>query len=778
MPYEIIYPAKSVHSEFETRDFRLPVKHEMELRDLLHILQRRKSIVLAVFLLGIVLAGVSGLFVHKEYSSTATVEVNKDQENALGLRDLSGTPSNPANLDDLNSDLLTQQAVITSDNIAMRVIEKLKLYRYPPYSRVMNPGSAVELGKAPLRDNNLLHMFRSRLKVSLVKGTRLITITYTDPDPVRSTEVANAVVDAYMTDFTQSRFQATTKASSWLANQLLDLKNKVSETQARVDKYQQESGLVGMTIPPDGFPGWSPANVPSANSIPLERLNQLNRDLTSAEVSRIAKEAVYRMTQSQDPDSVLGEGSATLAQSLGADTVLSPGSPDVTLLQQLRQRQSQLEMQLAAATTKYGARNPLIMQLRNEEATEAGQIRTEMGRIRAQAKNDFTMATIAENAIRGRIAAQEEQVHNVSTKAEQLLMLEQEAYSSRQLYQDLYTKLQEATIAAGINASKITLVDQARIPVRPSSPRELMRIVMGGALGLVCGLLAAYLWEYFDDTITTPEQIEQVTPVRLLGVIPGFPVRRKALPRRAPPLSIAHAPPVNPDAWVIHAPQSHVSEAYRGLRTALLARKQDSPATVVAVISGAPQEGKSITCFNTASAFAIQGNRVLYVDADLRRPSEGRMVSWSDAKGLSDYLSGSMPVAEIIHPSAEVESLFIMPAGGIPNNPAELIGSKRFKQMLEELKGKYDYIFLDTPPILLVTDGQLLSLYADGYMFVLRAGKTTREMLRHSLSLLETSHARPLGIVLNGMNLRAVRYPMYRNDRKGSAYYVEPQLQV
>jgi succinoglycan biosynthesis transport protein ExoP len=752
--------------------FRAVGPRDLELRDVLQVFKRRKAIVAGLVALGIVIGGATGLIAPKEFSSTAMVEVNKEQENALGLRDLSGTASGATTVDDLNNDLLTQQAVIKSDNIAMRVIEKLQLYKYPPYAAVLSASDYSKLGRAPQLDDALLRIFRARLKVSLVKGTRLIAITYEDPNPERSSRVANAIVDAYMTDYTQSRFQATTKASSWLSNQLADLKNKVAESQAKVDQYQKESGLVGVSM--NGRPGDVGSTV---NSIPVERLVELNHDLTSAEVSRIAKEAVYRTTENQDPDADLGSESSTLAQSLGANTVLASGNPDIALLQQLRSQQAQLQVQLAAAVTKYGERNPILVKLRNQEAAQGDQIRGEMDRIRAQAKNEFQMATLATNAIRGRIAAQEQQVQNISAKSDQLVLLQQEANSSRQLYQDLYTKLQEATVAAGINASKITPVDPARIPVRPSSLRELTRLEMGGAVGLMCGLLAACLWDYSDESIITPEQIEEMTSIRLLGVVPDYPARGKPLRKPVSPLSIGDVS--SGAAWLVHAPQSHMSEAYRGLRTALLVNKQSTPATVIAVLSGSPQEGKSATCFNTASAFAIQGNRVLYIDADLRRPFEGRIVEWPERKGLSDYLTNSVPLEEAIHRSAEVDSLSILPAGAIPPNPSELIGSTRFREMLDGLRRRYDYVFLDTPPLLLVTDGQMLSAYADGYMFVLRSGKTTKSTLRRSLAVLENSRARPLGIVLNGLDTRAVGYPMYRHDKKGGDYYVEaPQFQA
>ena len=208
----------------------------------------------------------------------------------------------------------------------------------------------MPLERAPLQRDRLLAMFRSRLHVSLIKGTRLVDVTYTDTDPNRSTAIANAVVDAYMNEYTQARYQASSRASSWLASQLADLKDKVATSQAKVDQFQQESGLTGITISAAaGKVSASRQTVPSSSdNVPLERLLELNRDLTNAEVSRIAREAIYRMTETQDPDVVLGIGSSALASSVGSGSPLSPGSSDLALLQQLRQQQAQIKVQLAA----------------------------------------------------------------------------------------------------------------------------------------------------------------------------------------------------------------------------------------------------------------------------------------------------------------------------------------------------------------------------------------------------------------------------------------------
>lgn len=762
----------------------MPHNADLELRDLVLIFRRRKGIVFVALVLGILLATVFLLLSQKQYSSTATIEINKENSNELGMVDLSGIESGLAGDNEINMELLTEESVIQSDNTALSVIERLGLESVPPYAVPTgndrkNSGLTQEQGlpldKAPFRRDRILQMFRSRLRVSLVKGTRLIDITYTDTDPARSTAVANAVVEAYMNEYTEARYQASSRASSWLTNQLADLKDRVAASQAKVDQFQRESGLTGMTLSAISQKPGDTTAVPSSDNVPLERLIELNRDLTSAEVTRIANEAVYRMTETQDPDVVLGIGSTSLATSLGPGSPLSPGSADLTLLQQLRQQKAQLKMQMAASSVKYGDMNPAMTQLRDEDKALDGQIAQELARIRTLAKNNLALSTLAEQGIQEQVSKQEQSVNTVAEKADQLVLLQEEALSSREIYQDLYTKLEEASVTAGIKASNVTLVNPARVSSHPSSPKTQLLLGLGGMLGLVLGLIAAFLWDYFDDSIVSIEQVEQISALPVLGVIPDFNQKQGAMSRygftsRSPELGDAKE-----KTWLLRAPRSHIAEAYRSLRTALLLSRAEKPPKVILVMSGSPGEGKSTTCLNTAAAFAIQGDRVLYIDADMRHSRGQEFFHCANDAGLSNCLTSGMPFEKALHPYAGIDTLFLLPAGPHPPNPSELLGSKRFVDLLEELKAHFDYIFIDSPPILLVTDAQLLSLHADGVITVLRSKKTTKRALQRMLSIMRTPGATSLGIVVNAMSSSSASYSGYGYYGKESEKYVEGQ---
>jgi len=779
MPSNPITPSKPGSSRPSTSGFKQLPDADIDLRDIVLILRRRKVIILAAFALGVALASYSALTAPRLYSSTSTIEVNKESGNALGLEDLSGMSSLGGG-DQLNVDLMTQVAVITDENTILAVIAQLRLDSMPPYAILavkngketpLSRERGLPLEKAPNQRARLLGMFKSRLAVKIVKGTRLISITYTDTDPNRSTAIANAVVDAYVNEYTQARYQASSKTSSWLGNQLADLKDKVSSSQEKAETFQREAGLVGMaSMQASSEGGRSGASGTSPDNVPLERLLDLNKDLTNAEVSRIAKEAAYHMTETQDPDVVLGVGSSSLASDLGSNSVLSAGSPDLQLLQKLREQRAQLGVELAASNTKYGAKNPAVLQLHNQENALDGQIRAEMERIRTRAKNDLALATLSENGIRQRISAQEQEVNKTSAKEDQLLLLQEEALSSREIYQNLYSKLEEASVTAGMKASNITLVSPARNAAVPSSPKVKVIVGMGGLLGLLFGLIVAFLWDYFDDSVTTAEQIEHLTSVPVIGVIPDYARKQGVVSNYGFSSGAPQPEESKSHAWVLRSPQSRIAEAYRSFRTAILLSRAEQPPKVILITSGSPGEGKSTTCFNAAASFAIQGARVLYIDADLRRSTACKFFNCSNGVGLTNCLTSGVPYETALKQSSEIETLYLLPSGYTAPNPSELLGSARFASLLEELKKNFEYIFIDSPPVLLVTDAQLISPLVDGYVIILRSGKTTKRLLTRCLALLGASKTSALGIVLNGIDAKSSAYSGYGYYGKGSYY--------
>lgn len=774
------------------------VSQELRFRDIVRILLKHSRLILLCLGAGFVVAIVVSIMMPPLYSGTATVEVDKSAGSSISFNDQSHSDDTGASGMDLAADLLTEKSVLENDSTALTVIKKLDLRSKPPFvfdpkqlesnSSVLSKAwaatvrfvqhpkdtaaakaqedamngeliqeSGLPLDQAPFVRVRDLAIFRKHLQVRLIKGTRLIEIHYTDPNPVQAAAVANAVVDAYLSNYRQTRYDATANASTWLASQLVDLKDKVQDSQEKVVDFERDNGLVGSTALSAG----EGATGGEGNNVELNRLVDLNKDLTTAQVDRISKEAVYRVTQTEDPSAVLGLGGTELARAGGESSVISPGSNDIALLQQLRQQRAALSIQYASAATTYGSKNPVLLQLQNQLSAIDKQITGEMDRIRKLAKNDYELSRISEDNVRASVAAQEEKVGKLNTGTAQLEVLEQQARSNRALYEDLYSKLEEAKVAAGVRASysNTNIVDPGRIPYMPSSPNIPLNLAIGLVLGLFCGCAASLLIEYFNDSVESAEEIELLTGAPLLGIVPAFTVNRIAsVPGENSNLAKREAKFREGAGWLQNAPSSVTAEAYRTLRTSLLMSKAEGPPKTVLFTSPAGGDGKSTTCMNTAVALAHQGNRVLLIDADMRRPSIDRLTNMEQSIGLSNLLTSQMDVSSLIQVHRDVANLWLLPSGDPTPVPAELLGSNRFRDVLQQLEEKFDFVFIDSPPLLLVTDALLIATQVQGVILVVRSGSTTRSALRDTARLLRTVRVALLGNVLNGANRKSSGY--------------------
>ncbi len=457
---------------------------DLHIRNLTDVVRRGKGIILLCTLGGLALGLLISLASSKQYEATSIIELTTTNSNSdlLGVQDLSGYGAELNQGEQMNSDLLTQLTVITSDSTILAVVERLHLQDSKPFAipsempnaSVGGKERGLPLDKAPLHREQVLATFHSHLKVEVVKGTRLISVSFRADDPVRAAQIANALVDSSIDEYTNSRFEASSRASKWLSDQLERLKQAVEDSQAEADVYQKQTGVAGLSVVSAASSG---GTIPSVtfNNFPLERLLELNRDLTAAQVARTEKEAIYHMTQTQDPAVVLGIGNASIA----TNSVLAQGSADLVLLQDLRQKQAIADTRLATAASKYGSKNPAVIELQVELTSIKEQISVELHRIQARSLNDLQLAVRTEEGIRQQVAKQQAEVAKTGDVAAKLVVLQQQAQVDRNLYQSLNSKLEEANVVAGIRGSNITVIDLARVNMTPTSPKPLRNLGTG-----------------------------------------------------------------------------------------------------------------------------------------------------------------------------------------------------------------------------------------------------------------------------------------------------------
>ncbi len=749
-----------------------PPGEEESLKGILRVLRKRKYFVGLCALGGVVLAILLCVLMTPQYKGTATIEVGKDAGTEANL--LHDAVASGGGADELKVDLTTHMEVLQSDTIALAVIRDLHLQDHRPFA--WKPGlmgffngenariraeQGLPLDQAPATRERLLTIFAKKLKVKNTPDTRLLTVSFMNPDPQLAANVANDVVSQYI--YYESRSQTTGPASKWLSAQLDALKQKFLASQEQLADFERKNGLTNVLLSTTGQGGGSGGST----HIPvLDKLDALNQQLTAAESNRLAKEAIYRLTQTQNPEVVVGLGSSSLP-GLAASAVVSQGS-GLEALQSLRQQQSVLNLQYADLATKDGAKNPHVLEVKNQQAALQQQIGEELQRINARAKNDYLLARQNETDLKQAFAQQQEDASRLNDSAVRLQVLTEEAVSSRQLYEGLYGKLQEANVQAGIHAASIGIADPARTSSERYPPPPIT-VAIGLAAGLLFGVSSAFIREHLDDTVQTPLQVGPMVQLPVLASIPTY-VEMGAEPsaRLTPTASRS-----GEASLLVTQPGSSAAEAYRALRTSILLSSPGAPLHTVLVSSPLVGEGKTTVAYNTAIAFAHVGRRVLLLDSDMRHPRLHDLFGVAKSPGLSEVLSSGQPLEAVIRPHASVQNLSLLPAGSKPGMPAELLGSARFDTLLQTLKGKYDLIIIDSAPMLLVSDATTLAGRVDATLCVIRAGVTTRTAVERVSQMLERSGSYATGLVLNGVNTNSVDFYHAYGYKGGAKYYEE-----
>jgi succinoglycan biosynthesis transport protein ExoP len=485
----------------------------------------------------------------------------------------------------------------------------------------------------------------------------------------------------------------------------------------------------------------------------LDTLDSLNQQLTAAQADRISKEAIYKLTQTKDPEAVASlaatAGDAGVSNAAAESAVSGAG---LELLRSFRQQQAALRVTYNDMLTKYGPNNQHLIETKSQLDTVNAQIAEEVSRINERARQEYLFAAQRENGIRAAFTQAQKQAGNLNVSAVKLQSLTQEATSSRQLYDSLYGKLKELNIQAALRATNISVADPARPPSAPKRPNPPLYLALGLIVGLFTGVTSAFVREHMDDTVTVALQLQSGANLPMLGNIPTSPGVRSLPSKFSSSGSALESSPL------INDPRSAGAESFRSLRTAIQVASQTGRLRTLLVTSPLFGEGKSTVAYNTAVAFALSGKRVLLLDADMRKPHLHDFFDRPCAPGLSDVLIGKAKAASCIYPHRTLPTLSLLPAGSETIASAELLESTEFDQLLATLTGEYDLIIADSPPILLLTDARVLSEKFGATIAVVRARQTTRTVLKSLSTVLEMSGSRAVGIVLNGVDTNSIDY--------------------
>ena len=682
-------------------------------------------LVLVCALLGTAAGYIENATSPRLYHSTANIEITQDTADQFRVDTGGGYDSGYIDVTKLDTEI----AILKSSTLALQTIKSLHLNQNKDF---LPPGSNRVWDLNKIRDRHaLIGMFEGGLAAERFGHTNILDLSFTARNPELAAVICNTLIDNYVQHNFSENYAATQEVSVWLQQQLGDLKSRLEASQERMLNAQKDIGLVG---------------IDQTQSIVLSRLVDISHDVTTAESQRLVAQAKLITLQTAPPD------------------VLATLSADPILLS-LKERMTALQAESANLSARYGVKNPRLLEIRSELAEVEQSMKIEQGTVLIRAQEEVNAAKENQAALQRRLDQEKNSAYMGNSKAVEYSLARREYEANRALYDGLQQRLQEAGIIAGLHSTNIRRIDPADAPDSPSSPRTSVNLTLGLLSGLGIGLLLSFMVEALDTNIKTIYDIEERLGLPMLGVVPQ--VDSKLL---SPETFVRDATSPVPGAW------SRLAEAYRALRTTILLSRAGRPPQVMLISSAMPSEGKTSVATLESIVFAINGARVLLIDSDLRRPSVHLRFRISNKVGLTSVLTGKTPLQDAITSIPGVPSLHILPAGPIAPMPAELLGSLQMQRLVEGLRANYDFILIDTPPVLTVTDAAVLVSISDGVVLVLRYGQASRNVVARASEILLRSGAHLLGVVLNAVDLQSSDYAEYY----GRAYndYYESRVDV
>ena len=638
----------------------------------------------------------------------------------------------------------TQYKILQGRDLALHAVKRLQLQAVPEFNgqgakppaltqaiadikaKVMalvrgEPETPARRAGGPLSENQQADAFLGRVQVAPVRGSRLVDVYFVSADPQFAARAVNVLAEEYVNQNLEFRLQNTDKTLDWLTEEVAKQQSVVQTSERMLAEYRENKNALSLE---------------DRQNIIVSRLNQVNDAASRARMTRIQKEALYnQVAAANDRESL-----STIASN--------------PFVQQLKTRVSELQREKLRLEDRYGEKHPDVQRVNGQIADAQRQLDLEVDRSVAAIKADY-QASVAEEKQLGRdLETQKAQATDLNRKSIDYSVLQREAESNRQVYESLLQREKEMRVVSNSRANNVRLLDRAEIPGSPFTPNTRRAWIMALLFGLGIGIAAAFAIDYLDDTVKTPEDVTWRLRLDFLGLVP------KVHGERHPLLS---------------GPVPHdFGEAFRALRTALVASSGTDATRLVAVTSTQPLEGKTTTAVNIALALAIGGARVLLIDADMRRPSLHKAMRLPNDRGLADLLAGTAKMREVVQRCGD-PNLLVISAGHTPSNPSELLGSDRMRAFLHQLTtGPFDWIIIDTPPVLAVTDAVVLAPLVHGVSFVIGAEMTRWRLAERAIETLQAGHPRAIAAILNRVDFDRNRYYYSRYyGHQYKSYYAE-----
>ena len=619
----------------------------------------------------------------------------------------------------------TQVEIIKSREVALKAIQKLKLYDNPDFDpRAPKKGFAAFLKQigfateeAPRQwteqalTEAVYGSFNANLTIEPIRLSQLVVIRFTAPNAALAATVSNTLAQTYIENDLDARYQMTRTASVWLQERLSGLKEKLNQSEQTLQDYRDKIGVVNVDK--------------STQSTNGPQIEQLQMRLIEARSRRADIEASYKVIQD--------------AVAAGGDLSSQPAVLNSGQVSDAKRQASDAARRLAEVSQRYGKDHPKYIQAESESRSTNENLQRQIDLVVGGINHDYERARSAEKMLESALAGARGSVQNINRKEFALGQYEREVESNRQMYDMFIKRSKETNVSSDLQTTVARVVDPAAVPGSPIKPKKSLIITVALFVGLLIGAMLALLLDVLDNTLKTSEEVESRLKQPVLTVIPML--SPEELER-----SVS-------GQLVLNAPNSVYAEAIRTARTGVLLSSVDVASRILLVTSSVPGEGKSTFSCNLAMAHSAT-KRTLLLDADMRRPSVTKTYGLDTTKpGLSELVAGTALLDDCVQKVAD-SKLVVLASGAIPPNPLELLLSDRFTHTLEALAKHFEVIVIDSPPIELVSDALVIASQSTGVIFVSKAQSTPYALARKGLRRLTRANAHIIGVVLNALDFK------------------------
>jgi succinoglycan biosynthesis transport protein ExoP len=701
---------------------------DIHILDRLAVIYRYRRIALAVFVLASAAMMIQGYSNVQIYQARAQILIEDERSTAVP-----GITVDNTYYEDPEPYYKTQYKILVGRDLTRRVIKKLKLETVPEYNgtavapagvpflsamkqrvadlvgrTAASPTETPKIDETP-DESGLVSAFVSHVAVSPVTGSRLVDITFNALDPKFAALAVNTLVDEYVDQNLALKLQGTQNMIEWLEKEVSKQQLNVQDSERGLAEYRDKQNALSLD---------------DKQNIVLSRLNKLNDDVMTSRTKKAQKEVHYNQIKS-------------ISAGLSPESIPAVGQS--APVQTAKGRVIEAQRTREGMAAKYGEKHPNLLKASGDLQEAQRQYEVEISRAVQQIKGDYDTALLEEQTMSRALDAAKADAQDLSKKSVNYNVMEREANSNRQVYESLLQRANELRVSSNSRQNNVRVVDHAEVPKGPMAPAGRRTWLLSLGIGLVLAIGVAYGLDYMNDTIKTPEDVTRRLKMPFLGLVPS--VRGD----KHPMLTSSHVP-------------HDFGESFRALRTSLISKFPAEGTKIIMVTSAQPLEGKTTTAANIAMALAYGGSRVLLIDADMRRPGLHRPLRLTNERGLSQVLTGQARVRDVIQRTVD-PNLLAVTAGKTPPNPSELLSSERMKTLLTNLShGPFDWIIIDTPPVLAVTDAVILAPVVSGVTIVIGAEMTRRRLAERAIETVMQTRPKYAAVVLNKVDFARNKY--------------------